>query len=195
MIFPLSGLFAITAEHHSSPEELAKAVIQYRAKSSTDRIAEARLLLAECRAARVPLIINDDVELALAVGADGVHLGRDDETIVDARARLGKEAIIGVSCYDSVERALEAERQGASYVAFGRFFPSKSKPQAPCARQETLAEAKRKLTIPIVAIGGITPENGRALMETGADLLAVIDGVFGVCDPERAAAEFLPLFA
>jgi thiamine-phosphate pyrophosphorylase len=200
----LSGLYAITAEHHSSPEQLALAVqaalrggaklIQYRAKSASDWLAEARLVLAECRAFSVPLIINDDVELALAIKAEGVHLGKDDGSILAARERLGKEAIIGLSCYDSVARALEAEREGASYAAFGRFFPSASKPLAPCARLETLVEAKRRLNIPLVAIGGITPENGKALLDAGADWLAVIDAVFGNDDPERAALGFQPLF-
>jgi thiamine-phosphate pyrophosphorylase len=169
-------------------------IIQYRAKSSQDRLTEARLMLAECRAFAVPLIINDDVKLASAIKADGVHLGRDDGSVEEARAKLGPTAIIGVSCYDSVERALEAQRLGASYVAFGRFFPSASKPHAPCARLETLAAAKQKLSIPIVAIGGITPDNGQVLLEAGADALAVIDAVFGADDPEQAALQFQRLF-
>jgi thiamine-phosphate pyrophosphorylase len=204
MTFPSSGLYAITAEHHSSPEQLALAVqaalrggakvIQYRAKSSAERLEEARRMLAECRAFHIPLIINDDAELALRIGADGVHLGKDDGSVEQAREKLGAAAIIGVSCYDSVERAVEAERLGASYAAFGRFFPSASKPHAPCARLETLAEAKRRLSIPIVAIGGITPDNGQSLLEAGADMLAVIDAVFGAADPEGAASAFQPLF-
>jgi thiamine-phosphate pyrophosphorylase len=202
--FPSLGLYAITAEHPASPKQLALAVnaalrggakvIQYRAKSSQNRQEEARLVLAECRAFSVPLIINDDMELALTIGADGVHLGKDDGSIRDARSQLGADAIIGMSCYDSVERALEAERQGASYVAFGRFFPSASKPHAPCAQLGTLIEAKRKLCVPIVAIGGITPNNGAALREAGADVLAVIDAVFGADDPKQAALAFQPLF-
>ncbi|MDD5035207.1 MAG: thiamine phosphate synthase [Methylococcaceae bacterium] len=202
--FPSSGLYAITAESHCGPEQLADAVraalrggaraIQYRAKSSRNRLAEARWLLAECRAAQVPLIINDDVELALEIGADGVHLGQDDGSLLEARARLGDEAIIGISCYDSLERAIEAQRQGASYVAFGRFFPSLSKPHAPCARIETLIEAKRRLSLPIVAIGGITAENGGRLIEAGADWLAVIESVFGQTDPEIAARAFAGCF-
>ncbi len=202
--FPTSGLFAITAENPPSPQDLAAAVraalrggakaIQYRAKSGGNHLLEARLILAECRAAGAPFIVNDDVELAQNLDADGVHLGKDDGSPRAARERLGEGAIIGVSCYDSVEQAVQAERDGASYVAFGRFFPSKSKPSAPCARLETLAEAKRRINVPIVAIGGITPENGRTLIEAGADCLAVIDGVFGNDDPELAARAFQPLF-
>ncbi|MFM8333876.1 MAG: thiamine phosphate synthase, partial [Candidatus Methylumidiphilus sp.] len=204
MLFPKLGLYAITAESPASPEQLANQVraalrggakvIQYRAKSSADRHAEASLVLAECRAAQVPLIINDDIGLALAVGADGVHLGKDDGTAAQARQVLGASAIIGVSCYDSLERARAAQAEGADYVAFGRFFPSASKPHAPCARLETLALARRALTLPIVAIGGITPDNGGALLQAGADVLAVIDGVFGRGDAEAAALAFQPLF-
>lgn len=202
--FPSCGLYAITADSHDSPETLTLAVraalrggarvIQYRVKSARDRLAEARLLLAECRAADVPLIVNDDIELALAVGADGVHLGQDDGSLAEARARLGAKALIGVSCYDSPQRAFDVECQGADYVAFGRFFPSASKPHAPLAHLETLREAKRQLHVPIVAIGGITADNGSALLEAGADLLAVIDAVFGVADPEHAARAFQSLF-
>ncbi|MCX7112200.1 MAG: thiamine phosphate synthase [Proteobacteria bacterium] len=201
---PHSGLYVITPQNHASPQALAKAVvsalrggvkvIQYRSKSSRDQRQEARMLLVECRAFQVPLIINDDVELALDVGADGVHLGKDDGSIVAARKRLGVEAIIGVSCYNSLERAVEAEALGATYVAFGRFFPSANKPNAPCAQLDTLIAAKQRLHLPIVAIGGITHENGRSLIDAGADLLAVIDGVFGVGDPEQAALAFKILF-
>ncbi len=203
--FPPSGLYAITAENNASPQALVDAInaalrgaakaIQYRAKSSQNWLVEAKLLLAQCHAFQVPLIINDDVELALAIGADGVHLGKDDGSIVEARQRLGEEAIIGVSCYNSVERALEAQALGASYVAFGRFFSSNSKPSAPCAQLDTLVAAKQLLRLPIVAIGGITPTNGLSLIKAGADLLAVIDGVFGAGDPEQAALAFKPLFA
>jgi thiamine-phosphate pyrophosphorylase len=202
--FPPTGLYAITAENHASPQALAEKVkaalrggaraIQYRAKSSQSQMQEARLLLAECKAFHVPLIINDDVELALAMGADGVHLGKDDGSIQEARKKLGAAAIIGVSCYNSLERAVDAQAQGATYVAFGRFFPSSSKPDAPCAHIETLVTAKQRLHMPIVAIGGITPDNGLSLIQAGADVLAVIDGVFGAGDPAQAALAFKPLF-
>lgn len=201
--FPVRGLYAITREGYPSPAALAEvvtaairggaAVVQYRAKSAGGE-AEAELLLAVCRAGGVPLIVNDDVALACRIGADGVHLGREDQGLREARAALGPDAIIGVSCYDSVEQALLAEAAGADYVAFGRFFPSATKPEAPRARLETLAETKCRLKIPIVAIGGITPENGGALLEAGADFLAVIEGVFGGDDPEASARRFRPLF-
>lgn len=199
------GLYAITPEHEGSAEDLADAVrsvlrggatlVQYRTKSAIDRLDEAKRVLAECRAFGVPLIVNDDVELAVAIGADGVHLGRYDTPLNLARARLGPKAIVGVSCYDSLALALDAERQGADYVAFGRFFPSKTKPNAPSAHLETLRAAKVRLTVPIVAIGGITSENGATLIEAGADLLAVIDGIFGASDRANAAQAFQRLFA
>jgi thiamine-phosphate pyrophosphorylase len=203
--FPARGLYAITREGYGGAAALAEAVaaairggaavVQYRAKSAADADAEAGLLLSVCRAGGVPLIVNDDVDLALRIGADGVHLGQDDADLAEARERLGPGAIIGLSCYDSVERAVAAEAAGADYVAFGRFFPSRSKPGAPRARLETLAEARRRLRVPIVAIGGITADNGAALLEAGAGVLAVIDGVFGAGDPERVARCFRPLWA
>jgi thiamine-phosphate pyrophosphorylase len=202
--FPSQGLYAITAEGYPHLVSLVDAtlsvirggarVIQYRRKSSTDPRSEAQALLTICRAAAVPLIINDDVELAAVIGADGVHLGKDDVDLCRAREWLGPGAIIGLSCYNSVERALEAQVQGADYVAFGRFFPSATKPNAPCAEVVTLVEAKNTLEIPIVAIGGITPTNGLGLIAAGADMLAVVDGVFGQEDPERAAAAFRDLW-
>lgn len=202
--FPGRGLYAITGGGYSSSKVLAEAVtaavrggaavVQYRGKSAKDRQTEAEAVLEVCRANRVPLIVNDDVALACRIGADGVHLGRDDPGLEEARAILKPSVIIGVSCYDSVERAVRAEAAGADYVAFGRFFPSATKPGAARARLETLTEAKRRLKVPIVAIGGITPENGGALLEAGADLLAVVEAVFGGADPEGAARRFGPLF-
>lgn len=202
--FPEQGLYAITPEDLSTIDALLNAVsaaiagdaavIQYRCKNAAERRAGASPLLELCRKAGVPLIINDDVELSAQIGADGVHLGKDDGDIALARRALGPQAIIGVSCYDSVERAMAAEQSGASYVAFGRFFPSRSKPNAPCARLETLTEARRRIRLPIVAIGGITADNGANLLRAGAALLAVIDGVFGSGDPKTAAARFQPLF-
>ena len=203
--FPPRGLYAITREGYPDVTALVEAVaaairggaviIQYRAKNARDRAGEACALLGHCRNAGVPFIVNDDVELAVQIGADGVHLGRTDVALTEARTRLGEAAIIGVSCYDSVELAVKAERQGASYVAFGRFFPSQTKPNAPCACLDTLMEAKRRVSVPVVAIGGITAGNGEALLSAGADLLAVIEGVFGGADPESAAGEFRSVFA
>jgi thiamine-phosphate pyrophosphorylase len=122
----------------------------------------------------VPLIVNDDVQLALAIGADGVHVGRDDDAVANARAILGSGAIVGASCYHELSLAQRAVDDGATYVAFGRFFPSKTKPGQALADLDLLIRARQQLDVPIAAIGGITADNGRSLVESGADLLAVI---------------------
>jgi|688.fasta_scaffold26035_2 thiamine-phosphate pyrophosphorylase len=202
--FPNHGLYVITRDDPRQRDSMLRAVdsairggaavVQYRAKHPTNAIGEATALMELCRRASIPLIINDDVALAAAVGADGVHLGRDDDSIVSARHRLGHDAIVGVSCYDDIHRAEQAVEMGASYVAFGRFFPSSTKPEAPCARLQTLELALKRFNVPVVAIGGITLGNAPDLLAAGADLLAVIEGVFGEDDPESAAGEFRSLW-
>jgi thiamine-phosphate pyrophosphorylase len=202
-LFPARGLYAITQTDGKSPDMViaeveaairgGAAVVQYRDKNPVNALTLARELLKLCHRHEVPLLINDDLELALEAGADGVHLGKDDGHIREARERLGQEAIIGISCYDSLERALEAQAHGATYAAFGRFFPSGTKPLAAPARVDTLRQAKQALSIPIVAIGGILPENGAALLAAGADLLAVIGGIFDR-DPEASARAYQRLF-
>jgi thiamine-phosphate pyrophosphorylase len=171
--------------------------IQYRDKTSDHarRRQEATALVGLCREYATPLIINDDLKLTLAVGADGVHLGNEDPPLEEARALLGGSAVIGVSCYNSIAMAVDAEKRGASYVAFGSFFRSPSKPHAIPTGLELLHEAGPRLHIPIVAIGGITPSNGASLLAAGADLLAVISGVFGQRDPKAAAQAYARLFA
>jgi thiamine-phosphate pyrophosphorylase len=202
----LRGLYAIADTAIAPPEELLVRVgqalrggarlIQLRDKRHRDTQAreQACALLELCRAHSVPLLINDDVALAAAIGADGVHIGRADAPLAQARAVLGPAALIGVSCYDSLERARAAARGGADYVAFGRFYPSSTKPEAVQAPPELLGQARQALDIPLVAIGGITPENGAALIEAGADMLAVIHGVFAQADPEAAARRIAALF-
>ena len=203
MRFPARGLYAITQTDNKTTDTIINevkaairggaAIVQYRDKNPCDALLLAKELVKICHQYEVPLIINDDVELAARTGADGVHIGKEDGAIAQARKRLGNDAIIGVSCYDFVERALEAQAQGATYVAFGRFFPSSSKPLAAPARIETLQQAKRLLNIPIVAIGGILPENGAQLLAAGADLLAVIGGLFD-SQPEQSARAYQALF-
>jgi thiamine-phosphate pyrophosphorylase len=201
------GLYAITDPLLVADDRLAVAVeqailggarlIQYRDKSTdaARRLAQAAGLSELCRHYGVPLIVNDDVELAARVGAAGVHVGKDDPAFADARARLGGNAIIGVSCYDRLDLALEAARAGADYVAFGAFFPSPTKPAEIRAPIELLREARAALRVPIVAIGGITPDNGPLLLEAGADALAVVSGVFGPPDIQAAARRYAKLFA
>lgn len=201
------GLYAITDAGLLPDERLTDAVaaairggarlIQYRDKShdSARRLAQATALNALCQDHGVPLIINDDVELAFAVGAAGVHLGRDDADITTARARLGPRALIGVSCYDRLDLALNAARAGADHVAFGAFFPSPTKPSEIRAPLDLLQQARARLDLPIVAIGGITPDNAAVLLAAGADYLAVVSGVFAQPDIQIAARRYATLFA
>ncbi|HEY3644493.1 MAG TPA: thiamine phosphate synthase [Gammaproteobacteria bacterium] len=201
----LAGLYGITdgaplPKLLSSVEAAIRGgtrLIQYREKSAdlARRNAEAGALHELCLGHGVLLIINDDVKLAAAIGADGVHLGRDDGRVDAARVQLGPRAVIGVSCYDSLERALQAAHEGADYVAFGSFFASASKPAAVRAPLSLLQEARAKLGIPICAIGGVTPANGGELVKSGADILAVIQGLFGAADVQAAAEEYSNLFA
>lgn len=170
-------------------------LLQYRDKTTDPlrRVDEARALRALCAARQVPMIVNDDVALALAAGAAGVHLGEDDGDVAAARAVLGEDAIIGVSCYDSLERARELAAAGADYLAFGAFFPSPTKPHARRASFDLLRQSAA-LGVPRVAIGGITPDNGGSLIDAGADYLAVISAVFGDPDVRGAAERFAQLF-
>lgn len=198
---PAGGLYAISDGPRSDLLEACAAalrggaaVLQYRDKSTDHarRQAEAAALAALCAPLRVPLIVNDDVELAARVGC-GVHLGADDADIASARARLGAAAVIGASCYDSIERARQLAAAGADYLAFGAFFASPTKPAARRASLGLLRDA-RPLGLPLVAIGGITPDNAPDLIAAGADFVAVISGVFGAAALESAARRYAALF-
>lgn len=204
-MFPLSGLYAITDPDLLPPERLLPAVaaalrggarfIQYRDKHATPlQQRERALALRElCHRHGARLLINDDVELAVAVAADGVHLGQSDGDLVAARAALpGK--LLGVTCHDSLTLAQHAADAGADYLAFGRFFPSRTKPGAPPCALATLQEARSRFALPLLAIGGVTPDNGGQLRTAGADLLAAIHGVFGADDIEAAARRYSALF-
>lgn len=172
-------------------------IVQYRDKRGDQALRErlAGDVVQLCRAYGATSIINDDVELAARVGADGVHVGREDAALGHARQRLGQGAIIGVSCYNRLELAQEAAEGGADYIAFGSFFASRVKPEAVPADLELLREARRALNLPLCAIGGITADNASPLLEAGADMLAVISDVFAADDIEAAAARFALLFA
>ncbi|MBD9437033.1 thiamine phosphate synthase [Pseudoxanthomonas sp. PXM03] len=193
------GLYLITPEEPDTARLLARVAavlpyatwLQYRQKAAgADRRSEqATALQALCVQAGVPLIINDEVALAEAVGAAGVHLGEDDGDIATARARLGEDAIVGASCYDEAVHAQRAVAAGASYVAFGAFFPTTSKVTTRRAAPALLTGAAA-LGVPRVAIGGITPDNMGPLVAAGADLVAVIGGVFEAADPVAAAITY-----
>ncbi|MDO6515241.1 thiamine phosphate synthase [Neptuniibacter sp. 2_MG-2023] len=167
-------------------------LIQYRDKSSdpVKRQNEASALNNLCQSYNVALIINDDIELALSTGAAGVHLGQSDGELKDARDRLGNDAIIGITCHDSLPLAEKAEQQGADYVAFGAFFPSKTKPNAKPAPLELMQLAKQKLTLPVVAIGGISVDNASKIIAAGADMVAVIHALYAQNDIKATAQQF-----
>lgn len=196
---PARGLYLITPEEPDAARLLARVAavlpfatwLQYRQKGAdaARRHAQATALQALCAQAGVPLIVNDDVALAEAVGAAGVHLGEDDGDLAAARARLGDHAIVGASCYDEPARAERAVAAGASYVAFGAFFPTQNKATTRRAAPALLADAAA-LGVPRVAIGGITPDNMGPLVAAGADLVAVIGGVFEAADPVAAAKAY-----
>lgn len=196
----ISGLYAITDSTLLQGRLLAAVtealaggvrIVQYRDKSTDTvrRQQEAMALLALCRAHQVPLLINDDVALALAVGADGVHLGQGDSSLREARQRLGPDAIIGITCHDRLDLAAAAASGGADYLAFGAMFTSTSKPGARHCPLSILADARR-FALPLVAIGGITPDNAKDVIAAGADALAVIASLWQATDITRRAHQF-----
>jgi thiamine-phosphate pyrophosphorylase len=194
----LRGLYAVTPDNLDGDELLARAqrvlegrpaLLQYRRKKHD--VAEAREVVALARRYDVPVIINDDVELALELDAAGAHLGRDDGDLAAARRRLGTK-ILGASCYDDPRLAEAAVRAGADYVAFGSVFAS---PTKPAAVRAPLSLFSVRLNVPLAAIGGITLDNAPQLVDAGADLLAVITDVFEAPDIARRAAQYRELFA
>lgn len=197
----LLGLYAITDNANVEPVLRGGCrIIQYRNKNinADNKKREAILLRELCKRYQAILIINDDINLAQQVQADGVHIGQTDVSIVDARRQLGPKMIIGVSCHNSIDLALQAQEQGASYVAFGRFFESRTKPDAPQAELDILRYAKQQLRIPVVAIGGITRDNAPRVIEQGADMIAVINDLFAANDAddlEMRARTFTQLFS
>jgi thiamine-phosphate pyrophosphorylase len=200
----LRGLYAVTPEMPDTSRLAAiveaamaggAALVQYRAKNVASELAleQARALVCVCRRGGVPLIINDALDLALAVGADGVHLGRDDLDAKTARARFPR-GLIGVSCYADPAKARAAAEAGADYVAIGSVFPSRTKPSAVPAPLALLRAAGQMSSLPVVAIGGIEPGNARSLIDAGADMVAVISALFDAPDVTQAARAFARLF-
>jgi len=199
----MKGLYAIT---ESDSKNLVKKVtlaleggvslLQYRNKKADtqQQLEEATALAALCKDYKCYFIINDDMYLAQQVEADGVHLGKDDGSLLAARKLLGDNAIIGVTCYQDIATALIAEQQGADYVAFGSFFASPTKPHAPKADIALLQQAKQQISVPICCIGGITLDNGSELIDNGADMLAVISSLFSSDDITATAQQFARQF-
>jgi len=202
----LQGLYVITDHALTPADKIEKSVqqainggctiVQYRDKTSSkiQRLQQATKLNNLCRKHDVMFIINDDLDLAKQTGAHGVHLGKDDADLSQARNILGRSSIIGISCYNDLQLAITAEKYGADYVAFGSIFDSAIKPDATKSGLDILLQARQHLSIPIAAIGGINPANAADVINAGADMLAVISSVFAQKDITRAANEFDLLF-
>lgn len=201
----LSGLYAITPDWADTSRLVAATeavlkggcrLLQYRNKTASPchRDEQAVALRGLTRRYGAALIVNDDVDLALACEADGVHLGGDDGDLRAARRRLGPGRLLGASCYQRLDLARDAAAAGADYVAFGSFFPSPTKPLAKRADPALIPAAKAATGLPVCAIGGIALDNAGGLLAAGADLLAVITAVYNSVDPERASRDFMPFF-
>ncbi len=201
----IAGLYAITPDLADTGELLRRVraalsggarVLQYRNKTAAPelRLAQARALQSLCTEFAVPLIINDAVELALSVNAAGVHLGGDDGDLAAARLRLGPHKLLGASCYDRIELARAAIAAGADHIAFGSFFASGIKPGAVRPPLDLITRAKQQFKLPVVAIGGITPQLAPQLIAAGVDAVAVITALFAAPDVAGAAREFQNLF-
>ncbi len=203
--FSISGLYAIT------PDELVTgllcrkveaalqggvSLVQYRNKAAnaTLRLRQASALLALCRSYHVPMVINDHLDLCAQIDADGLHLGMTDCDVGAARRLLGANKIIGASCYNQPELAIKAQQAGASYVAFGACFSSSTKPDAVNASLDLFAQVRQKISIPLVAIGGITLENASSALKAGADAIAVVGALFNANDIMETSQQFTHLF-
>lgn len=201
----IHGLYALTPDTEDTDMLLMQVeqaliggarVLQYRNKSpsATLRNEQASALLRICRRHSVPFIVNDDLALACRLDADGLHLGRDDGDLASARAALGPQKLLGASCYRDIALAITACEQGADHVAFGGFFASPTKPGTVRASPTLLSQARERLTVPIVAIGGITPLNAASLIAAGASSVAVISALFDATDVIASAQAFCRLF-
>jgi thiamine-phosphate pyrophosphorylase len=203
----LNGLYAITDESLIAEEKFSEAIeaallggasiIQYRDKSDNKakRLQQAVMVRELCNRYDATCIINDDIELAKTVAADGVHLGRDDTALSSARQELGEGAIIGISCYDDIGLAVAAEQNSADYVAFGTMFSSPTKPDAVCAGPDTITQARKQLNIPICAIGGINESNILQLVNHHTDMAAVISSLFATDDIQQRARSLSQYFS
>lgn len=197
----IGGLYAITPDEADTVALLDRTeqalaggarLIQYRNKTADValRLHQGELLLQLCRTHGVPLIVNDHLDLALAIDADGIHLGEHDASIAIARQRLGKQKIVGASCYNDPNLGRAAQAQGADYVAFGAFYPTATKRNTVVATLDTLHQAKAELTVPVVCIGGISVDNVLPLVQAGADAIAVSHALYRVAQVYETAAAF-----
>ena len=201
-LFSTSRIYAVTPDIADTDFLIASVkaalaggvgMLQYRNKTANAALQHTQVsaLLPLCRAANVPLIINDNVDLCLQLDADGVHLGADDGNIAEVRQKIGGK-ILGESCYNQLDLAIAAEKAGASYVAFGACFSSITKPHAPVADLNLFAQSKQKIQIPLVAIGGITHLNVHLIKQ--ADAVAIINAIFAAANITKATQQFNCLF-
>lgn len=205
---PFTGVYAITDDSLIADDRLLEvceqallggvSVLQYRSKavdkSFALRRSQAAALTSLCERYGAHLLVNDDIDLCQAANAHGVHLGQQDGSVIEARRRLGYQAIIGVTCHNQDALVMEAQRQGATYAALGRFFPSQTKPGASAASIDDLKRIRSMTSMPLVAIGGVTADNGAALLQAGADMLAVIHYLFSGNDVTDRASALSRLF-
>ena len=201
----MRGLYLVTPDWNDTEKLIAATeqaieggatLLQYRHKTASEalRLEQASALLALCRRLQVPLIINDHLDLCERLDADGIHVGGTDASVAEVRASIGKEKIVGASCYGDLQLARDAAQAGASYVAFGGFYPSLVKKYAVTTPPSIITQALSELSIPLCVIGGMTPQNARPLIELGAHSVAAISSVYVTSDHRSAAAEFASLF-
>lgn len=201
----MKGLYLVTPDLDDTEKLLrmtgaalrgGAALVQYRHKNASAelRSEQAKSLLALCRSYQRPFIINDYVELCMELDADGVHVGGTDESVAQVRAAVGPAKVVGASCYGSLDLARDAQQAGASYIAFGGFYPSRVKKYPVTTSHGIIAQAKSEIALPIVVIGGMTPVNSATLVGHGADMVAAISSVYMADDPQAAAKEFAMLF-
>ena len=201
----MKGLYLVTPDWDDT-EALIKAteialtvgvgLLQYRHKTASGelRLEQASALLTLCRQHNVPFIVNDHIDLCIALDADGIHVGGTDASVAVVRTLIGKDKILGASCYGDFALAEQAQIAGASYVAFGGFYPSRVKKYEVSTPASIVSKAKAELTVPVCVIGGMTPENAKPLVKEGADMVAAISSVYSAADIATAVREFAALF-
>jgi len=201
----MRGLYLVTPDWDDTEKLLAAStqaiaggarLLQYRHKTASDalRSEQASALLALCRRLNVPFIVNDHLDLCERIDADGIHVGGTDASVAEVRSKIGKEKIVGASCYGDLQLARDAATAGATYVAFGGFYPSRVKKYEVATAPSIITQALSELSLPICVIGGMTPDNARPLVELGAHSVAAISSVYSVEDHQAAAIAFASLF-
>ena len=201
----MKGLYLVTPDWDDT-DALIKAtetalsvgvgLLQYRHKTANSelRLEQASALLKLCRQHNVPFIVNDHIDLCIELDADGIHVGGTDASVAVVRTLIGKDKILGASCYGDFALAEQAQIAGASYVAFGGFYPSRVKKYEVSTSPSIVSKAKSQLTLPVCVIGGMTPDNAKPLVKEGADMVAAISSVYSADDIAVAVKEFAALF-